>query len=153
MTGLPFDVYLRTPQVRSHRDALQVASEALPDPFNDALDLFEAVGWRLLHYAGRMPWACACAPDWDPRSDFAALAATGANHVPADMIGGDPEDAAAGVRLDLGDTHVDPTRAGWLIIGFVQSLQLSPPQVLSLRWWEPPFWKPALRDTVKGSML
>lgn len=142
--GLPFAYYLQTPTVRTHRDAVMVTLKALPDPFEGTVDAFDTPSWRLLHYAGRLTWALGCDPSWDPRPDMTALAATGAERVPATLIGDDPVNAASSLVRDLRTTDLDVGRACWLVLGFIQSLKLPPHEVRSIKWWEPTVWRHAL---------
>lgn len=135
-----FHSILRDPQVRTPKDAIFHTHHAFASIYHDAQDLLPPPAWRLLRCGPRARWALLCDGCTDARSELIQLAAIAANEgVPSEWIGlHDSSDLAAGIRQNLSDADPDAAKAAFLIIGYVQFLQLDP--ATHLYWWEQRIW-------------
>ncbi len=135
-----FDAILRHPEIRTPQDALFHSHQNWPSVFADAQEILRPPGWRLLRCGPTVRWALLCDASTDARDELTRLAAVAATEgvPPAWLDGLDPGDVAAGVQQDLADADPDEAKAAFLIVGFVQFIQLDPSTVIA--WWEQRLW-------------
>ncbi|HVT30270.1 MAG TPA: hypothetical protein VHE81_19830 [Lacipirellulaceae bacterium] len=142
----PFDWVLRSNNVVTAASALAETYRCFPDPYNDTVDLLDDSEWRLLAVSHHIHWAQLCDAAFDPRPELMKLATEAATSgCQPEWIGNDPAEVVLAIKQDLAHAYVDPVRAAWLILSFVQSKKLPLTDIAVLRFWEAPVWSQLLR--------
>ena len=140
-----FHFILRDPVVTTPTHALFHTNKAFPALFIDATESLSPPSWRLLRCGPPARWANLCDASFDARReliDFAAIAAQ--QQIPPDYLGGiAPGDIADQVRWDLVECDPDVAKATWLLLGFVQFVQLDPAS--RVEWWQHRVWSELLK--------